>query len=179
MKIIRMKLNVFILALSMATILFGSCRAKKPVAAQSAVEVIEEEKTAAPAPVVEKEVVIAPAPAAAKMPDFNYSNIQFEFNSAVLKTSSYALLDEIAKEMKNYPTVKFNTNGHSSREGSEQRNMTLSLDRANSVKTYLVNLGVDGSNITAVGFGESKPLNANNTEKDLALNRRVAIEKID
>ena len=178
MKLNRLKLSTLILAVTTASILFTSCRAKKPVVAQAPAAVTEEAKPAV-APVEEKEVAVTPTPAPEKMPDFNYRNIQFEFNSSVLKTSSYPVLDQIAAEMKKYPSVKFNANGHSSKEGTDQRNMTLSIDRANSVKSYLVNVGVDGSNLTSIGFGESKPLNSSDTEEDRILNRRVEIEKIN
>ena len=116
---------------------------------------------------------------AAVVPTFNYNNILFEFNSAVLKTSSYATLDEIAREMKKYPDMKFNLNGHSSAEGTEARNMTLSIDRATAVKSYLVSAGINGRNLEARGFGESKPLNTNDTEAARQQNRRVEIKKVD
>ena len=110
-------------------------------------------------------------------PSFNYKNILFEFNSSVLKTSSYPILDEIAREMKRYPSMKFNLHGHSSAEGSQTRNMTLSIDRATAVKSYLVTSGIDGRNLEAKGFGESIPLNSNNTEAAREQNRRVEIKK--
>lgn len=172
-----MKLTTLILALSTATILFGSCRAKKLAAAPPSAEVTEVEKPAAAAPVEEKEVEVAPKPASETMPKFNYNMMQFEFNSAVLKTSSYPLLDQIGSEMKKYETVKFNINGYASREGTDQRNMTLSIDRANAVKAYLTNMGVDGSNLTSVGYGETKPVASNDNEEGRMLNRRVEIEK--
>lgn len=110
-------------------------------------------------------------------PTFNYKNILFEFNSAVLKTSSYLILDEIAREMKKYPDMKFSLNGHSSAEGTETRNMTLSIDRATAVKSYLVSAGINGRNLEAKGFGEAMPLNTNNTESARQQNRRVEIKK--
>lgn len=113
----------------------------------------------------------------ANEPSFNYKNILFEFNSSVLKTSSYPILDEIAREMKRYPSMKFNLHGHSSAEGSQTRNMTLSIDRATAVKSYLVTSGIDGRNLEAKGFGESIPLNSNNTEAAREQNRRVEIKK--
>lgn len=113
----------------------------------------------------------------AAAPTFNYQNILFEFNSAVLKTSSYPILDNIAKEMKKYPDMKFSLNGHSSAEGTETRNLTLSIDRATAVKSYLVSAGINGRNLEAKGFGESQPLNTNNTEAGRQQNRRVEIKK--
>jgi outer membrane protein OmpA-like peptidoglycan-associated protein len=110
-------------------------------------------------------------------PTFNYKNILFEFNSSVLKTSSYPTLDQISREMKKYPNMKFILNGHSSAEGSEARNMTLSIDRATAVKSYLISAGIDGRSLETKGFGESMPLNTNNNEEGRQLNRRVEIKK--
>lgn len=107
----------------------------------------------------------------------NYRNIQFEFNSSVLKTSSYPVLDAIALQMKNSVETKFQLNGHSSAEGSNERNMMLSVDRANAVKAYLVNNGIKNSNLITKGYGEAKPIVANSTETNKALNRRVEIKR--
>jgi OOP family OmpA-OmpF porin len=110
-------------------------------------------------------------------PSFNYKNILFEFNSSVLKTSSYSVLDDIAREMKKFPSMNFYLNGHSSAEGSDKRNITLSIDRATAVKSYLVTAGINSSNLEARGFGESMPLRSNDTEAGRQLNRRVEIVK--
>lgn len=109
-------------------------------------------------------------------PDFRFANIQFEFNSAVLKTGSIQTLDHIAAEMKKDPSVKFVLNGNSSAEGTAQHNMELSIQRAAAVKTYLVNSGISEANLTVKGYGESKPVAANNTEEGRALNRRVEVK---
>lgn len=178
MNLTKKNITTFILALSTAAMIFGSCRAKKLVVTEQA-PAVEQEKPAETAPVEEKEKEVIPVPVPEQMPDFNYSNIQFEFNSSVLKTSSYAVLDQIASEMKKYHTVKFNIEGHASREGTEQRNMTLSNDRAIAVKTYLINEGVEGGNLNSVGFGESKPVSSNETEEGRILNRRVEIKKVN
>ncbi|MEY3678490.1 MAG: hypothetical protein RI924_631, partial [Bacteroidota bacterium] len=110
-------------------------------------------------------------------PSFTYGNIQFEFNSSVLKTNNYEILDQIARELKAYPGVSILINGHASEEGSTERNMTLSLDRANAVKTYLVNAGVKAENLMTKGFGESAPVASNDTEAGRELNRRVEFKK--
>ena len=105
----------------------------------------------------------------------NFQNIQFEFNSSVLKTSSYVTLDLIATQMKKFEDLSFELNGHSSAEGTEQRNMMLSVDRANAVKAYLVNNGVKTTRLKTNGFGESKPIVSNDNESNRAKNRRVEI----
>nr|MBC7611667.1 OmpA family protein [Pseudopedobacter sp.] len=64
-------------------------------------------------------------------------------------------------------------------EGTEKRNMMLSVDRANSVKAYLVNNGIDGSRLKTMGLGESNPIADNTTEVGRTKNRRVEIKPIN
>ncbi|WP_316736489.1 OmpA family protein [Pedobacter aquatilis] len=154
-----------------------SCKAKKPLAKAEPAPVSKptppvEEKKPAPEPVKEE------APAPAEKPNFNLDNIQFEFNSAVLKTASFSILDKAVAEMKKEPNKKFVLNGHSSAEGTPEHNMSLSIDRANSVKSYLVNAGLNASNFRIVGHGEKEPVSTNNSEEGRILNRRTEI-KID
>ncbi|MNI33333.1 Outer membrane porin F precursor [compost metagenome] len=93
-----------------------------------------------------------------------------------MKTSSYSTLDKLAKELRdNNSAVQLD--GYASAEGSDAYNMTLSKDRANSVKQYLVNAGVSSSSITAKGYGEKNPVASNATEEGRVQNRRVEIKK--
>lgn len=101
------------------------------------------------------------------------SNIQFEFNSSVLKTSSYPTLDKVSSLMRSNSNMMVELDGNASAEGTEAYNMQLSIDRANAVKTYLVNSGVDANKITVKGFGETRPIASNATEAGRILNRRV------
>ena len=117
-----------------------------------------------------------PAPVIAP-PDYNFGNIQFEFNSGILKTASYPVLDKAVSEMKKDPSAKFNLNGYASAEGTDAHNMELSIDRANAVKVYLVNSGISDASLTAKGYGESNPVADNSTEAGKVLNRRVEIKK--
>ena len=105
-----------------------------------------------------------------------YAPIQFEFDSSVLKTESYATLDKLAKELRDSNgTVKLD--GYASAEGSESYNLNLSKDRANAVKQYLVNAGVPASSINAQGYGEANPIASNATEEGRIQNRRVEVKK--
>ena len=108
-------------------------------------------------------------PAAATAP---YSNIQFEFDSSVLRTSSYPVLDATSADLRS--TGKTMTlAGYASSEGTAAHNMKLSKDRATSVKTYLVNSGVEAKHLKVKGFGETHPVADNSTEAGRILNRRV------
>jgi OOP family OmpA-OmpF porin len=105
-----------------------------------------------------------------------YSNIQFEFDSSVLKTSSYPVLDATSADMRSNSST-LTLAGYASSEGTAAHNMRLSKDRANSVKTYLVNSGVDAKRIKVKGFGETHPIADNSTEEGRIANRRVEFHK--
>ncbi|HYK77721.1 MAG TPA: OmpA family protein [Daejeonella sp.] len=106
-----------------------------------------------------------------------YSNVQFDFNSSVLKTSSYEALDVLSAELRGNTSQTVVLNGYASIEGTEEYNLQLSKDRANSVKTYLVNSGVDSKQITTKGWGVKNPVASNATEEGRMMNRRVEIAK--
>ena len=106
-----------------------------------------------------------------------YDAIQFEFNSSVLRTSSYPALDKLSADLKAGTTKRVQLDGHASAEGTDEYNMQLSKDRANSVKTYLVNSGVAASKIATKGYGESRPIASNTTEEGRSKNRRVEFRK--
>ncbi|MBP8067087.1 MAG: OmpA family protein [Pedobacter sp.] len=116
-----------------------------------------------PAPVVQE--------AAAPMVS-GWETIQFEFNSSVLKTEAYPVLDKLSSTLRENGG-KITAKGYASSEGTAAYNMKLSKDRANSVKTYLVNSGVNASQVTAKGFGEANPIASNDTEEGRIQNRRV------
>ena len=101
-----------------------------------------------------------------------FETIGFEFNSSVLKTESYPTLDKLSSVLRENGG-KVTTKGYASSEGTAAYNMKLSKDRANSVKTYLVNSGVSASSVATKGFGEAKPIASNDTEEGRIQNRRV------
>lgn len=195
MKNLKTVFTTISFAFLMAIVLFPSCKPKK-IVSQPVVQAPVQEAPK-PAPVAESDSDGDGIPdskddcpnkagtasnggcpeTVAAEPSFNYNNILFEFNSSVLKTGSYSVLDEIAREMKKYPSMSFSLNGHSSAEGTEKRNMTLSVDRATSVKSYLVSAGISANNLEAKGFGESMPISSNDSEAERQLNRRVEIKK--
>lgn len=101
-----------------------------------------------------------------------FETIQFEFNSSVLKTESYPTLDKLSSVLREKPG-KVTVKGYASSEGTAAYNLKLSKDRANSVKTYLVNSGVNSSAVVTKGLGEANPVASNDTEEGRIQNRRV------
>ena len=106
---------------------------------------------------------------------FVMRNINFEFDSAVLKESSFAAIDSLANYLKENPTITIEISGFTDDSGTEEHNQKLSFDRANSVKEALINKGVDAARMTAVVYGSNNPIKPNDTEENKALNRRVEI----
>jgi len=159
---------------ALSALAFPSCKAKKAIV-KPPVAVVPP-----PAPVAEKKPAPAPEkkeePAPIEKPDFNLANVQFEFNSFVLKTASLPILDKAVSEMKKAPDTKFILNGHSSAEGSESHNLSLSVDRANAVKSYFVNAGLNAANFKIVGHGDKSPISSNANEAGRMLNRRTEIQ---
>jgi len=115
-------------------------------------------------------------PVAGAMSVSAYSNIQFEFDSSVLRTSSYPILDATSADLRSGKKTIW-VNGYASSEGTAAHNLQLSKDRANSVKTYLVNSGVDAKRVKVKGLGETHPIADNSTEDGRVLNRRVEFKK--
>jgi outer membrane protein OmpA-like peptidoglycan-associated protein len=104
------------------------------------------------------------------------NNIFFDYNRTDLKKESYPELNRLAKMMKDNPKIKISIGGHTDSRGSDDYNMQLSSDRAESVRQYLLKQGVDSKRMNIKKLGKSAPLTANETSADgAALNRRVDI----
>ncbi len=99
--------------------------------------------------------------------------IQFATGKSTIKPASYSTLDAVVKVLKDNPDYKIDINGHTDNVGKTEANMKLSQERADAVKQYLVKKGVDSGRIITAGFGDTKPVADNTTEKGRAENRRV------
>lgn len=101
--------------------------------------------------------------------------IQFETGSAVIKSSSYGVLDEILKSSVVAEGLKVGVYGHTDNVGNPASNQTLSEERARAVKNYLESKGIAAKRIEAKGYGQTQPIADNNTAAGKAQNRRVQI----
>src|SRR5690606_39737228 len=104
--------------------------------------------------------------------------ILFDTGKSSIKEESAKVLADIIEILNEYPTAKFTVEGHTDSVGSEKLNQGLSEARALSVKDYLVQNGVDEFRLSSKGFGESKPIDTNNTAAGRANNRRVEINLV-
>ncbi|GAL70086.1 OmpA domain protein [Jejuia pallidilutea] len=101
--------------------------------------------------------------------------ILFDTGKSTIKAQSSAVLQDIIAILKEYSNAKFTIEGHTDSTGSEKLNQRLSDSRANAVKEYLIENGIDAFRLSALGYGESKPIDTNKTRAGRANNRRVEI----
>jgi outer membrane protein OmpA-like peptidoglycan-associated protein len=100
--------------------------------------------------------------------------IQFEYDSAEIKSESHEILDDVVKLMTANPRIEqVDIIGHTSSEGSVKHNNKLSTDRAASVRQYLIDHGIDSGRLSSQGKGPSQPIADNATEEGKIANRRV------
>lgn len=104
--------------------------------------------------------------------------ILFNPDATSISASSNETLYEIIKVLNEYPNARFTIEGHTDSIGSYEFNQTLSEARAQAVKTFLVENGIDSSRLTAVGYGERRPIATNMYKPGRAQNRRVEINLV-
>lgn len=106
---------------------------------------------------------------------WSFGDTLFDTNKAEIKQDAFSLLDDAHKIFTKNSGMKVVLKGHTDSMGTDEYNMDLSLRRANAVKVYLVNKGIDSSRLTCKAFGESSPIATNETKEGRSLNRRVEL----
>ena len=110
-----------------------------------------------------------------KIIDAFAETILFDLGKFDLKESSKSTLDRIVSIMKTYKSERFHIAGHTDNTFTSDFNQVLSQNRAIAVRNYFISKGIDATRLTAKGYGETKPVQSNDTEEGRAKNRRVAI----
>lgn len=100
-------------------------------------------------------------------------NIFFDSNSAKLKSSSQQELQQLKALLLAQPNMIIQINGHTDADGDDNSNLILSENRALSVKDYLIKEGIDAKRLSAKGYGETQPIDSNDTAQGRANNRRT------
>lgn len=105
------------------------------------------------------------------------NGIRFDVNKATLRPESMGVLNELYKLLDEHPEVNFSIEGHTDSDGDFDLNQKLSEDRAKTVMNQLVSMGINSIRLIYKGYGESKPINSNDTPEGKAANRRVEFVK--
>lgn len=124
--------------------------------------------------IIEREKVVE------KIPDMQpLDGVTFEFDSDNLTPNAEVVLDRIVRDLDYHDHVTVEIRGHTDSVGSEEYNRKLSRDRAEAVKEYLVDEGIEADRITTRGLGESEPVATNETETGRRKNRRIEMKRTD
>lgn len=107
------------------------------------------------------------------------TGINFATGSSTILSNSAATLQKVYESLQALPEVNILITGHTDSVGSDADNQALSMRRANSVKSWLVNKGISSSRIQVVGKGESEPIASNETLEGRAQNRRIEMSVIN
>lgn len=102
--------------------------------------------------------------------------INFDTNKATIRPTSFPLLDDAVGVLKQYPGLRIRISGHTDNRGKRAKNLKLSEDRADAVKTYLVSKGVEPNRIETRGVGPDEPVADNKTAAGRTQNRRIEFE---
>ncbi|MFA6708185.1 MAG: OmpA family protein [Fusobacterium sp.] len=102
--------------------------------------------------------------------------LTFPTNGAQIKPEFTTQLNSIAVVLNKYPNSKIKITGHTDNTGSYNYNLTLSEQRAYSVRNYLVKQGINPQRITSLGMASDLPISSNSSEAGRQANRRVTLE---
>jgi peptidoglycan-associated lipoprotein len=103
--------------------------------------------------------------------------IYFDYNDATIREDSKAVLTDIAKLLVADAGLSIEIEGHCDERGSTEYNLHLGERRAKSVEKYLMSLGVKGSQLSTISFGEERPIDFESNETAWAKNRRAEVHK--
>lgn len=104
------------------------------------------------------------------------TGIEFESAKDVIRPQSFTILDKVVQVMLQNPDYLLKISGHTDSQGDDDTNLILSHKRAQATKKYLVDHGIAVERLDAVGYGETKPIESNDTAEGRATNRRVEFE---
>lgn len=105
--------------------------------------------------------------------------VHFATNRARILPDSFELLNTVAQVLRDFPEVTVEIQGHTDSRGRDRYNMDLSNRRANAVRDYLLRQNIGPERMTARGYGETRPIESNDTRDGRAANRRVEFRRTD
>ncbi|MGH8678918.1 MAG: OmpA family protein [Burkholderiales bacterium] len=107
------------------------------------------------------------------------TGVNFDSNQATLQGGGSTILDAAAQALAAKPELKVEIGGHTDNMGDDSYNQALSERRAETVRAYLVEKGVAAERLSAAGYGETAPLDSNDTNEGRARNRRVELKVVE
>jgi len=107
---------------------------------------------------------------------YRLDNVHFDFDKATLRPDSYEQLKELLEYLQRHEEIKIEIAGHTDNIGTNEHNLKLSQDRANTIRNYLIGKGIKAIRLTAKGYGASEPVADNSTEEGRQLNRRTEVK---
>ena len=112
----------------------------------------------------------------AKDIEVKLANVFFDTDKFDIKDESKLELDKLVLLLKKFPFMKIEIGGHTDNTGDKLKNKSLSQNRAKSVKDYLIAKGIEPTRLSAIGYGDSKPISDNNTVEGRSENRRTVFK---
>lgn len=109
---------------------------------------------------------------------YTLENVFFDTGLSTLKPESYKALNDLVEVMKLKPALIIEIDGHTDNTGTPEINQTLSQNRADAVRNYLIKKGIAATRVTAKGFGDTMPVADNSTDEGKAKNRRTEVKII-
>src|SRR2546426_10726732 len=153
--------------LAVPLLVLAACSTAQPAPPPAAAEVVAP-PAPAPAPAPAPEPVATPVPP----PDIAPVSVYFDFDSSDLSPATRNVLQAFFQQAQNQPDRDIRVEGNCDERGTREYNLALGQRRADAAKQYLVNLGVDGSRITTISYGNERPRALGDDEAAWKANRR-------
>ncbi len=170
------RILIFVLMLGIAgVIVFSGCSSKttktQPVATQAPLQPPVEKKTVEP-----ESTAVKPETKPEQKKPYEFSNIYFDYDKSDIKPDMRKILADHARALKDNPNIKLVIEGHCDERGTIEYNLALGERRANAVKNYLENYGIDANRLSTISYGKERPLDPGHNEAAWAKNRRAQFE---
>jgi len=168
--------NGFFLSIMLIAIVFAACNRKMETAA---VKTEAPSASQAPAPERPRAEATPPVQSQTQVPKqialetpIQFQDAYFDFNKSLIRKDEKEALLEDVKLLKKHSDMKIKIEGHCDERGTEDYNLALGNRRAEAVKRFLIDLGVDSSRLTTISYGKEKPFCAEHNETCYQENRR-------
>lgn len=144
---------------------------EKPAAAKA--EEVKEEKVAEQPVKQEEPVAVAEAKKESQAAKYELLTIYFDFDRFTIRDDMSPTMDKNVQWLKKNDNIRIRIEGHADERGTNEYNIALGERRAQSVKKYLVDSGVNEARLSTISYGEEKPADPGHNEEAWAKNRRA------